>query len=140
MTFGFTNDPERLLAVIAWRDAAVADGWTIEPTYPKTETVDQAAKLHRDGWVALVLTRGREGSPHSHRWYYEAQVSVWAPDSLAVRPGDVYSWEALQAATRSCNNCNATEVKTFGYSFAGRCCEACLPAMRLQHEYPGWTR
>lgn len=26
----------------------------------------------------------------------------------------------------------------FGYSFAGRCCEECLPEMKKKHEYPGW--
>jgi len=24
------------------------------------------------------------------------------------------------------------------YSFAGRCCKDCLPAMKKKHEYPGW--
>jgi len=26
------------------------------------------------------------------------------------------------------------------YSFAGRCCDECLPAMKAKHEYPGWTK
>lgn len=30
---------------LAWRDAAVADGWSVEPMYPSTESVDRAAKL-----------------------------------------------------------------------------------------------
>ena len=25
-----------------------------------------------------------------------------------------------------------------GFSFAGRCCKDCLPAMKEKHEYPGW--
>jgi len=39
-----------------WRDAAVADGWSIKPTY-QSEVVEQAASLERDGFHAQVIAR-----------------------------------------------------------------------------------
>ena len=33
MDFGFTNDPSKIAAIRQFRDDAVADGWSIRPTY-----------------------------------------------------------------------------------------------------------
>lgn len=122
----------------AWRDAAVADGWSIEPTYGDSESVDRAARLSRVGWMAQVITRTPiEGNRHAN--YYCGTIHVWGPDGLAVSPGHTYDWAHLVAGLRTCSACKATDVDTERYGFAGRCCAACLPTMRARTEQPGWN-
>ena len=69
----------------------------------------------------------------------EGSVSIWGPDSLAIAVPMPYSWDAIVAGARTCSACGKTDVDTQRFSFAGRCCAACLPEMRRQHERPGWT-
>jgi hypothetical protein len=133
-----TRRKEQVEQAVAWREAAVADGWAIEPTYPGSEGTDRAAKLKRDGWVAMILTRTPvEGD----RWrdHYEGAVHVWGPDRMAVVPGAAYSWDRLRAGLRHCAYCNADDVDTQCVGFAGRTCSKCLPEQRRQQEFPGWT-
>jgi len=132
--FGLTNDRAQLDAAIAWRDAAAADGWTIEPTY-RTEDVSRAARGTKDGFVFTVLTRTEVGS-----WKYQANVHLWGPDGMALVPPDRYDWQAIQSAVRKCNYCGAEDVAVERVGFAGRCCAACMPTVRPKVEYPGWTR
>lgn len=134
--YGFTNDPDLLAATQAWRDAAVADGWSVEPTYGDHEPVESAAKLTRQGWVCLILTRTKEAG---RKWRFEAEVSVWAPDRLRVETPAFYDFEALVAGTRVCSACKAADVETQRFSFAGRCCAACRPEMARQTEQGNWT-
>ena len=68
----------------------------------------------------------------------QGSVHVWGADGMAIKVGRVYSWEEIQAGLTMCNECGA-HGPTFRFSFAGRCCATCLPAMRKKHEYPGWT-
>jgi len=136
MDFGFTNDRADLERVIQFRDAAVADGWVMTPTYD-FESVDRASHLHKDGFVISILSR--DNSEAERNYKYEAQVSIWGPDGMAIKPPQTYDWPTIQAGLRTCNKCGATDVNTERYSFAGRCCAACLPEMRRQHERPGWT-
>jgi hypothetical protein len=134
MDHGFTNDKNRIAEVRAWRDAAIADGWASAPTYGERESIDRACKMMRDGFVATCITREKAGS-----WAYEASLSVWGPDGKSIRlRGPNYNFDEILAGLRSCNNCGATDVETHCYSFAGRCCAACLPAMREKSERPGW--
>jgi hypothetical protein len=127
--FGYTNDEAQAREVAAWRDAAVADGWTIQPTYER-EPVERAFRLRRDGWVASGLLR-----PNTGKWKWCAKVDVWGPDGLRVPlPGPVYDWPALQAAVRSCEHCGAADIEPHRYSFAGRACETC--AKRLEAALP----
>jgi hypothetical protein len=141
----YGDSPDRIEQVRAWRDAAIADGWTAQPTYPHTEPVESAATLQRDGWLAMIFTRDRgpkEAREPRTRGYarFEAHVSVWAPDSMAIHEvPKVYSWDALQAGQRTCGYCQATDVDTSHVGFAGRCCAVCLPTVRPQVEYPGWA-
>lgn len=114
----------------AWREAAIADGWQHEPLYAPHETEEQACRMARDGFKAHVIVRGNHGD----------SVAVWGPDGMQVRVPREYTWEAVVAGLRTCQPCGATDVDTVRYSFAGRCCAACRPAMARQHEYPGWTR
>lgn len=137
MNHGFTNDEQQYREVCAWRDAAIADGWQHEPLYPNHEPEQRAAKLkHPEGFVAQIISR--DNCSKGGKWKYEAMVSVWGPDDLCLAPGRIYSLDHLRARLRDCGNCGATDVDTVRYSFAGRCCEKCLPAMRKKHEYPGW--
>jgi hypothetical protein len=133
--FGFTDDPAEHARVRTWRDAAVADGWTAEQTY-QHEPIESHATLSRDSWRAHCMAREKSGG----RYRFEAQISVWGPDGLAVEPGQTYSFEKMTAGLRTCGVCGAKDVPTIRYSFAGRCCEACRPEMKRQHERPGWNR
>lgn len=141
MEHAFTNDPQRLADARTWRDAAIADGWTAEPTYKSfgSESMESHATLRRGGFVAHAMCRtiDKVKQPWS-KWLYEAQISVWGPDGKAIIPPAAYNWSALVAGLRHCKPCGADDVETFRYSFAGRCCEACLPKMRAQYEWPGW--
>lgn len=131
--FGNSNEDAHILSVEQYRDAAVADGWKISPTYGN-EPVTSAAKLRRDGFVMSVLARRRTGG----RYKYEAGIHIWGPDGLGVEPPPIYSFAAIVAGTRRCSACGKGDVETTRFSFAGRCCRDCLPEMRRQHEQPGW--
>jgi hypothetical protein len=136
--FGFTNSADHIESVRQFRDAAAADGWSIEGTYEPSESIDRASRLTRDGFVMQIITRdniGKGGSKH-----FEASVHIWGPDGLAITPPNFYDFKEMVARTRRCSACKAEDVDTVRYSFAGRCCNACLPEMRMRHEKPGWTR
>lgn len=133
--FGFTNDAAHVEAVRAFVQAAVADGWSIEPTYPTHESVESAARLKRDGYVLMVLSRDRG---ETSRYRYEAKVSGWGPDGLSIRVPKTYSWDAITSEPTTCRHCGATGVETFRYSFAGRACPVCVPGLRAMYERPGW--
>ena len=130
--FGFSNDLARLDAAKRYRDAAVADGWQIKPTYGDQE---RESTLDRDGFSMMILTRG--GTPNG-KWKCEASVNIWGPDRLSIMPPDKYDWGAIVGNQTKCNACGKSGVETTRYSFAGRCCEACLPRMQREHEYNGW--
>lgn len=128
---------EELAVVEVWRDAAAADGWSIEPTY-QTEPVDRAARLkHPKGYTGQILTRNDltdvRAAPR-----VEASVYLWGPDGLAVTAPRRYDFAKIEASAKTCANCKKTDVETVRYSFAGRCCKDCLPEMRAKHEKPGW--
>jgi hypothetical protein len=120
---------KRYIEVCAFRDAAIADGWSHEPTYGNQEPEESACTLKRDGWIMMVFARKQ----------HDVSISIWAPDGLDVKAPGVYNWDEIQRGIRRCNACGAEDVKTTRYSFAGRCCEKCLPAMRAKHEFPGWA-
>lgn len=148
MDFGFTNDDKIYRAVVAFRDAAIADGWTHIPTY-QCEPEERASRLSKDGFTMQILTRSRDnevldpsrGYHHSvhGKWKYEAQVSIWGKDGLGVSLiGPVYDMERIKTGVRRCDSCRAEDVDTERYSFAGRCCAKCRPAMAAKYEKPGW--
>lgn len=134
--WGFTNDAAQLAAVAAFRDAAAADGWEITPTYPGHEPADRAATLTREGFKLQVLTRTIEPG---RKWKYEADINGWAPDQLGIKLPRVYSWDAIKAAARHCNECGADDVDTERFYFAGRACAKCAPAARARTEVGNWT-
>lgn len=130
--FGFTNDSKDFIEVCKWKHAAIKDGWSIEPTY-QIEDVSSAATLHKDGFTASIYTRRNIG-----KWRYEANVSVWGPDGLAIIVPRMYNWKEIKRATRRCNYCKAENVNTKRVGFAGRCCDNCHPTLKPKIEYPGW--
>jgi hypothetical protein len=136
--WGFSNDADALETVRQWVAAAVADGWAISPTY-QTESVDSAATLDKDGFQALVLTRDRGEGADGKRYRYEAKVSAWGPDRLAINVPRKYDFALMQQATKHCAECGKDGVDTQRVGFAGRVCADCLPKTQKQHEYPGWT-
>lgn len=114
---------------LEFRKAAIADGWEIRPIYEGYEPVEKASKLYRDGFLMMIFTREKE-----------VEISVWGNDGLCIVVPEEYSFEKIKEGMTFCDNCKATGVKTVRYSFAGRCCNKCLPEMRKKHEYPGWDR
>ena len=132
--FGFTDDPLRLAAAKAYRDAAKQDGWVCVPTYD-SESMESASSQHRQHYAMQILSREMQ---HGH-WNYQCSINIWGPDGLSIKPPDVYDWLAITAGARTCNECGAVDVDTQKYSFAGRCCADCRPAMAEKHEKRGWA-
>ncbi len=133
----FTNKRSDYDEVLAFKAAAIADGWQCQATY-NTESIDRAATLNREGFHLKIIARdntAKLGSKHA----YHLDLSMWGPDGLAILPPETYDWQKIQAAVRSCNYCRAQDVDTFRVSFAGRCCAQCLPKQRAIHERPGWN-
>lgn len=102
---------------VQFRDAAVADGWSIEPTYGH-EPEAHAASLKRDGYHMMTVTRP-ESKNHS--------VHLWCPKGIAIKVPPAYDFEAIKAGTRVCAYCGATDADTVRVGFAGRACKTCQP-------------
>ena len=134
MEFGFTNNKEEYDRVIKFRDDAVKDGWSIEPSYGTHESVERASTLKKNGYTMSVISREKIG-----KWEYEADISIWADDGLSVAYPDIYNFDAIEKGKRHCNLCDADDVDTQRYSFAGRCCAKCRPEAAKKYEYPGWA-
>lgn len=122
--------------VSEYRDAAVADGWLIKPTY-STEDVNRAATLEKDGFKMMIITRQL---PEGRTKDYSVSMAVYGPDGLIIEPPKVYSMTEIVRRVNYCKHCDSHDVKTHRYSFAGRACASCLPGLKNKHEKPGWTR
>ena len=137
----FTDSKKIFDKTVAFKEAAIADGWEAESMY-KNEDISQACALTRDGYHMQILTRDFESEPRPRlkpRHRYECDVSIWGPDRLAIKPPEEYNSEMIIAGCTTCNLCGATDVETHRYSFAGRACDGCLPAAKAEHEKPGWN-
>jgi hypothetical protein len=132
------NNIEAKEAADAYREAAVADGWSIRPTYD-SEPVTSAASLDKEGFHMSILARINDLKRYPNvKNLYDIDISIWGPDSLAVEPPKQYYMEAIRKGLRFCGCCGKTDVDTVRYSFAGRCCKECQPNLRAIHEKPGW--
>ena len=117
--------------IAEWVKAAIADGWSAKPTY--NEPIERAAKLNKDGWEVQMVARPSK----SGRGWGNFLISAWGPDGLTVQVPYPYSWEKLVEGLRTCSNCDATDVETTRFDFAGRVCPGCRKVLK---EKPGWTR
>lgn len=134
--FGQTTDIKRLTAAAKWREDAVSDGWSIQPTYSGHEPVTSTARLTKDGFTALILTRDHG---NKLRYRYEVSIRLWGPDSLCIDPPDTYpGFEVIKSLLKKCGYCSSFVEEVHRVSFAGRCCATCLPAMQKKLERPGW--
>lgn len=139
----FTNDPKEMERVVAWREAAIADGWSCRATYEGHEAMERAATLdHPWGYHAMILSRDNAGkSPGKFR--YEVGVYLWdaLKFGIAIKTPRVYSLEAIQRAERTCPECgNEYESKAVmrRVAFANRCCANCYGALKAKLETRGW--
>jgi hypothetical protein len=133
------NNIERLRHVQKFRDDAVKDGWSIKPTYFPHESVDSASSLSKDGFSMLILTRTHDLIKYPNvKNLYEVEISIWGPDGLAIEVPDYYDMELIKKNMYKCKHCGKFVVETVQYSFAGRCCKDCLPALKEKFEKPGW--
>jgi hypothetical protein len=112
---------------IAWRTAALKDGWSMEPLHEHASW-EAAARLERQGFVAYVYATPKDPA-----------VFVWGSDKLGLHSTVEYSWDALVRGLRICLECGAEDVPTQRVWFAGRVCETCLPAARVKYETKGWA-
>lgn len=137
------RDKARLITSV-WRECALADGWSLEPTYGDHEAAESHGTIKIDTRIGMfkghVDARPNRRGEDQRNWMLgSGEVTIWGPDGLQIRVPLIYPGiEALIAATRHCNNCHADDVDTQRYSFAGRCCTKCRPEMARVHERPGW--
>lgn len=125
-----------LVELRAWRDAAIADGWKIAPTYDH-EPVERACHLMREGFVVSMLLR----EPRNGERWPVVSISAWCPKgiSLDFALRTTYDWPSLIAATRTCPVCGTKDVDTVRVGFANRSCAACRPAVAAKIEVGNWT-
>ena len=109
----------------AWRDAAVANNWTVKPTYEP----DKAVTLTRDGFVAIATMFGNNGD----------SLTVWGPDNLQIVVPVEYSWDCIQENLKRCLECKRISDAVDRAGFAGRYCNECLPEQRRVREFAGWA-
>lgn len=116
------TEREKFIALCReWRDAAIADGWSVEPTY-QHESVDRAFKLRRDGYVVQGIAR--EGD---ERTLPSAELHIWCPRGIAIPPPAAYDFEAIKKSEQTCGYCGDYPVQTQRVAFANRACEKCGP-------------
>lgn len=103
---------------------AIADGWHAKPTYDN-RSLDHASTLERAGFRIQVS--------------FLDTLAGWGPDGLQIQIREPYTtWADFLAHALDCLSCQKPNSRE-QYSFAGRCCKACLPEMRQKHEQPGWN-
>ena len=125
------------LAALAWRKAAMADGWISSATY-NHEVEEQAFTLrHPEGFHALGLARPPDAVRGLTRWV--GRIHAWAPDGIHVPAGDVYDMAALRRAVQTCEFCKQHPVKTVRLAFVNRACVPCAETKRAEYEPPGWS-
>ena len=75
---------EELNRTVEFRNAAVADGWIIKPTYEGHEPMESAATLNKDGYTMSILARDNSKQFSNAKRKYECSVSLWGPDGLHI--------------------------------------------------------
>lgn len=97
----FHDDTIRVEEVRAWREAALADGWTSRPTYDH-EAEDRAFTMeHPEGFIVTGLSRPAD--PDDPKWpslKSEAHLHLWRKESNgigSVMIDDAYGMAAVRA-------------------------------------------
>jgi len=134
-------DQDKKLELLKWarefRDAAVADGWKIEPAYTN-EDVSSASHLTKNGFKMTVITRDHPAPFIRNQRVIQGTVNIWGPDGLAIDPPQKYSWDLIEKGLRKFSFCHGGDKETFRVGFADRACQDCLPKARKKLETPGW--
>jgi len=133
--FGLTNDKEYYEKAVQFREAMVADGWSIKPSFDN-ESLERATDLEKEGFKCMILTR----TGVCAKYEYRVDINIWGPDGLAIIPPEFYDWEKITAGQRRCNYCGKENVETHRVGFAGRVCDECGATVAARVERPGWTR
>src|SRR5574341_536054 len=90
--------------VVQWREAAVNDGWQIDPM-SQSETTETWARLEREGFLAQVIARPQGLFKHIPNAHYD--VHIWGPDKLAIAPKFPYRFQDIVDRMSLCANCGA---------------------------------
>lgn len=99
----------RVETILAYKEAAIADGWAIDATDTNRLTKSNCS---------MYVVAFDDGE------FEIAVANIWGADGLAIaRTSDVYSWEDIVAGHYTCGVCNKTGVKTYKIGVAGRVCE-----------------
>lgn len=131
-----TKDKAKFDGIVAFRDAAIADGWHAEATY-QTESFDRAAHLTRDGYTIQIITRDNEGKSYKYR--YNCSVNIWGPDGLSITAPAEYDFDKIEVGAKTCLLCGKVADEVFRYNFAGKACADCIEKAREETEKPGWN-
>ncbi len=107
-----------------WLKDAVKDGWILID--PNGESVS-----------GELITEDGKWQMYASIYKNDCDVSMWAPDNMQCVVLNKYE-RPSKRLMRICEHCGAEDVDTFCYSFAGRACAKCLPALKEKYEYPGW--
>ena len=113
--------------VIAWRNAAIADGWRHFPTY-HNESEDRAVTLKSDGFTCMITSRNAQ----------KQTIRAWCPRGLALEVPAIYSMAELYANLRLCSECSQVKEEIVCVAFANRVCKECEPSARRKYEFPRW--
>lgn len=142
----------------AWRDAALADGWTEvpngvwgvqkQPLEHDPVSGSYVIEKRYDGDLTVLLVKDdmqvwlvdRTGAWDRH----ELWTSGWFNNGLTTMGSvpEVYDAAAIEALRGKCDKCGqAGDPKRLTpIGFTGKVCPTCdTPAYRNQIEFPGWT-
>ena len=130
---GLTNDVELYDSIKEYLECMLNDGW-VNKNPDSTEPIENYARLIKDNFQASLVRRIID----SPKYKYSVGLSIWGPDGLCIGVPITYDWELIKSMTKYCTHCNKSNVDTFRFSFAGRCCKECLPELKKRFEKPGW--
>jgi hypothetical protein len=135
----FKPSEEMKRFVVAWRAAAIADGWEHTATYG-LEPIERACRLKREGFLVSILTRepweGNKSIPATKSTEYS--INAWGPDGLSLKITALYSFEDLKRNLLLCGECGKYSVSTSRVAFVNRVCPKCIVAARKKYETKGW--
>lgn len=138
----YSNDISDHRSVVAWRDAAMTDGWKLESVYSDEPAISYG-RITKDGYKGNVCARVTSEMKtrikhHTNKWAFNSEIHLWGPDGLAITAPFPYSWSAILSNATKCDECEEVGVVTLRVAFCQRVCATCLPTARAKYETPGW--